>query len=148
MNELPKWLPCLDGPLSPRDLHGELNLDAFIAISTSDFASYEALATALVRSGANCQWLRDSHPIGSATIGIWDGGQLDANEWQRLKNFATKLRRNGGTFVVLLDFPRKEQILRLRALGCEIVFGKPYIVGELVMAIAGLANPEERNSRA
>lgn len=146
MNQVVECSPCLDGPLTLRDSPGEPTIAATLSIHTPTLASYEALTAVLGRSGAHCLWVLDSQVPDAATIGLWDGGQLDPQEWQQLENFATKLKQNGGALVTLLDFPRKEHILRLRKLGCNTVFGKPYVVTELITAIARLWETREHCS--
>jgi hypothetical protein len=86
--------------------------------------------------------VREFEDFEPADIAVWDGGQLEPWEWQKLQRFAAKLHQAGGKLVVLLDFPRKEHVERLRTLGCETVFGKPWVVAELVSALARLEGSE------
>jgi hypothetical protein len=144
-HEVGAWRPCLDGPMNPRSCRVEKSIEISIAIHATTWAAYEAIAASLSACGANCRWVRGFQVPKSGEIGVWDGGQLDASEWQRLEGFATSIRQKYGSLVVLLDFPRKEHISRLKTLGCEVVFGKPCIVAEVVAAIAHLAGPTQCN---
>jgi hypothetical protein len=129
------WSPCLDGSIVPRLQATAPNLDGRVAIHSPTLASFESLAAALNPLGAQCVWVRDSSAPESATLGIWDGGQLDLAEWEQLNFFAAGIRDIGGSLVVLLDFPRKEHIALLQTLGCKTVLGKPYVIAELIGAI-------------
>jgi hypothetical protein len=130
--------PCLDGPFAPRSGTPLKALKTSVAIQTATLAAYEAFEGSLGAFGAECRWIHNSDDFESTAIGIWDGGQLDPSEWDRLENFALKLQQKGSALVVLLDFPRKEHVTRLKTLGCNSVFGKPYIVAELVMTLGEL----------
>jgi hypothetical protein len=136
------WSPSLDGPLTPRDFAAESNreLDALAAVHTPSLASFETIAAALGHHGLNCVWAREDSQIPTdVNLGLWDGGQLDPSELAQLQTFASTIQQVGGNVIVLLDFPRKEHFTQLRAMGIHTIFGKPYIINELVAACPSLA---------
>jgi hypothetical protein len=135
------WSPSLDGPLTPRSGKFPATLKTSIAIHAATLATYEALSETLKTCGAECRWVRNPADFKPAAIGIWDGGQFDPSEWERLKSFALKLQQIGSPLIVLLDFPRKEHVARLETLGCAMILGKPYSIAELVTAIACQLGP-------
>jgi len=67
--------------------------------------------------------------------GIWVGGQLDGQEVRQLKEFCQKIRDHRGQVVALLDFPRAEHVQQARDAGARAVFGKPYVLYEVVEAV-------------
>ncbi len=133
--------PCLDGPLSARSCvtNSQHSLGGALAIHTPTLASFEALAGALASDDLKCVWMRaDAELPQEITTAIWDGNQLDPKEFAQLKKFAAAVQELQASLIVLLDFPRKEHLDQLHALGCRTILGKPYIVNELAAA-CGLA---------
>jgi hypothetical protein len=142
-HEFANWWPerefseCLDGPLAACSSHVNITNEqsGIVAIYTPSLASFEALASTLALSGFDAQWIRKTDTMPEdATIGIWDGGQFDATELAELQVFAAEVRRRDGQLVVLLDYPRKQHFEILQQIGCSSVFGKPYVVKELIAA--------------
>jgi hypothetical protein len=142
-HELASWWPerefstWLDGPLAARNSHVNIanEQSGTVAIYTPSLASFEALASTLALAGLDARWIRktDTTPD-DAAIGIWDGGQLNAEELVDLQAFASEIRTRNGKLVVLLDYPRKQHIEFLQQLGCQAILGKPYVVHELIAA--------------
>ncbi len=131
------WSPCLDGPLSarPNVTNSQHSLGGTVAIHTETLASFEAIAAAIASDGLKCIWLREDAELPvEITTAIWDGAQLDPQEFSRLQTFAAAIQEREGSLIVLLDFPRKEHFTQLRALGCQTILGKPYIIDELKAA--------------
>jgi hypothetical protein len=129
----------LDNLLVPRHEGFDLKLQGLVAIHSPTLGSFEAMATGLIPYGLECYWDRDSTQVPKgAQVGIWDGVQLDSAEWNHLQSFAAEIQSSGGSLIVLLHYPRKEHVARLQSLGCEAVFGKPYIVAELVSLLGRL----------
>lgn len=127
----------LDGPYAPR-LHESFNsekIHGIAAIRAHSCETYETLAAILEPCGMQCVWCRTEMPK-AASLGIWDGGQLDAREFSLLKDFAGCIQNAGGSVVTLLDFPRKERFAMLEQIGCTLVLAKPYVVDELLAACA------------
>lgn len=135
------WSGALDGPLSRRraETTDTVLVFAKVAIRTQSFETFEALSSFLAPLNVHCTWFRGNSVLpGALTAGIWDGGQLDAEEFGKLIDFARTVQDRGGSVVVLLDFPRQEHFTRLQKIGGETVFGKPYNIEELAAAIAKL----------
>lgn len=162
----PLWSLPLDHPQAGRCSPEHLQpapppLSAAICIDTADLAVYETLAAALNANDMACYRNRvdfASSPtvsIASAgiwpTAGIWDGGQLDKRELQRLTTFCgqvagcDQVARCGqatAPVIALLDFPRVDHIGQARAAGATAVLAKPYVVEELVMLLShGTGSP-------
>lgn len=134
-NQGSPWSYSLEGALHPRNLHPSLHLQGKVAVYTPALASFEALSGALSPTGLECEWHRYTLPHGTL-VGIWDGAQLDDPELLRLKSFAAPICEHGGSLVVLLDFPRKEHFAQLKDVGRTAILGKPYIISDLITAIA------------
>ena len=131
----------LDGPFSPRlgVNNFQPSIAGSLAIHTPTLASFEAIAAALASDGLKCIWLCEDEEVpAEITSAIWDGAQLDPQEFSRLQTFAAAVQKLQASLIVLLDFPRKEHFGQLHALGCRTVLGKPYIIEEL-KAACGLA---------
>ena len=131
------WTPCLDGAVAPRNiaLDGSQQIHGSVIIRSLNLASFETLSSVLSKHGVTCTWAREIEAIPAETVAVWDGGQLDPAEWDKLQAFADAIRQKNGSIVVLLDFPRKEHVAMLNAIGCTALLGKPYDVGELATAV-------------
>jgi len=138
----PPWSVPLDTPLAGRYLdepnaarptNGE-----FVAIDTLDFSMFGAISEALVGYGFQSVWQphgRDRSARKDAVAGIWDGGQLGPQEMEQLAEFCRPLADRDAPVIALLDFPRLEHRGQARAAGAAAVFGKPFVVEELVGAL-------------
>jgi hypothetical protein len=132
-----KWSAFLDGPLAARSSHVNIANEhsGTAAIYTPSLASFEALASTLALAGLDARWIRKTDAMpDDAAIGIWDGGQLNAEELVDLQAFGSGIRTRGGKLVALLDYPRKQHIEFLQQLGCQAILGKPYVIEELLAA--------------
>lgn len=131
----PSWSAPLDhaqaGRYSCDGTIDDLRMPSIVAIGADDFAVFECLAGALAASGASGSWARCVDPQ-QAGAGIWDGGQVSDRELQRLGRFC---QRVNGPVVALLDFPRVEHIVEAREAGTVAVFGKPYVMEEVLAAL-------------
>lgn len=105
----------------------ELTPPKSVAIHADDYAVFESWIGTL----KTAVWTRDEAPPGT-TAGIWDGGQLNERELERLRRFC---RDVPGPVVALLDFPRVEHVALAQEAGATAVFGKPYIVEEVKSAL-------------
>ncbi len=138
----PPWSQPFEGPAAGRTLDGsQMAHSGIIAIDCKLISTWEALSAALKNFGADCHWTRRGE-LGQlpshVAAGIWDGGQLEPLEVERLTKFAQAIRECGGVVIALLDFPRREHLDLVREAGCHAVLGKPYVVDELVSRIAAL----------
>ncbi len=141
----PLWSLPPDGPSAGRNI-GEIHahsqaLTGNIAIDAKSLATFESLASAVDDCGARTFWTRrgkNSLIPDQLIAGIWDGGQLEPLEVERLETFCRVVRERGGIVFALLDFPRREHTEIVLAAGCSAVMGKPYVVSELVERIAAL----------
>ena len=138
-NRCPLWSLPLELPQSGRwdseaDRLSAAAPEIPVLINASDFAVFDALRAALEPYGLLGSWTRNQSntSTSSATLGIWDGGQLDKQELTSLTAFC---QRVDGPVVALLDFPRAEHVQQTRSAGAAQVFAKPYVVEELVDAL-------------
>jgi hypothetical protein len=131
----PSWSAPLDHPQAGRyavdDSIGKLAIPSSVVIDADDFAVFECLADALAASGASATWARKDD-LPHATAGIWDGGQLNDRELQRLRQFCQQVE---GPVVALLDFPRVEHFAAVGAVGAAAMFAKPYVMEEVLAAL-------------
>ena len=138
----PPWSQPLDGPAAGRNLEvDQVTGLGVVAIDCKSISTFEALADALKFPAADCRWTRRGAMAqlpASVAAGIWDGGQLEPLEVERLRSFAQEIQQRGGVVIALLDFPRREHVEIARDAGCQAVFGKPFIVSELVGQIVAL----------
>ncbi len=112
-----------------------------VLIHTIDYAVYETLSAALEARGIESSWNgQAASGTLSVTAGIWDGGQLSNPELAHLTRFCQQI---SGPVLALLDFPRVEHFQQAEAAGAAAVFAKPYVVEELIMA---LATPPSRSA--
>lgn len=142
----PPWSAPLQHPQSGRlpvdSMREKIALSGVVSIDAQDFAVFECLTDALAKYGLTTVWSRANQKDGlqKSSAGIWDGGQLDTRDVQRLTTFCQQI---DGPIAVLLDFPRVEQFHLARSVGASAVFGKPYVVEEVVQELASwLTNHE------
>jgi DNA-binding NarL/FixJ family response regulator len=112
----------------------------FVLINTNDFAVFETLASALHATGATSEW--ESHEgsdVHGCDLGVWDGGQLDSSEQQRLRLYCQRFAHAPAPVLVLLDYPRTEHREAIRTAGASALLGKPYSVDSLIDALSRLA---------
>ncbi len=150
----PPWSLPLDHPQAGRCLPpskaNRPSLGGPVAISSGDFTVYESLAAALSTDSIDSFWVQ---PAGKVVLdqkvaaGIWDGSQLDAGELQRLAAFCRQVGLHGAKVVALLDFPRVEHMAQAQDAGASAVFGKPYVVEELLVALCGHRGRKQPSSR-
>ncbi len=135
----PPWSLPLDHPQAGRYLAAAPSTPqqplGTIVVDAEDFSVFESLSAALANTGINSTWAGHGDSANlppDVAAGIWDGGQLSKKELTRLTNFCDRVRNQGGKVVALLDFPRIEHVEQIRAAGASAVFGKPYIVDEII----------------
>jgi hypothetical protein len=90
-------------------------------------------ATVWRQPGRSCGIVR------GATVGIWDGGQLNDREEESLAAFCSELARDAAPVIALLDFPRRDRCDRARELGAAAILGKPWLSADLLTTIEWLA---------
>ncbi len=110
-----------------------------VAVDATDFAVFEALDAALRPCGWPCTWTPRGRGVAGHTVGIWDGGQLDAAEQASLERFCREFAVAPAPVAALVDYPRSEHLEVLRRLGGGGLLGKPYRVASLVDQLAQLA---------
>jgi hypothetical protein len=141
----PHWsAPTSVSPVAARGRAGRQLVSKLVLISTKDFAVFETLASTLHATGATCQW--DSHEgfdVHGCDLGVWDGGQLDAGEQQRLELYCQRFAHAPAPVLVLLDYPRTEHKEAIRTAGASALLGKPYSVDALIDALSRLAASHE-----
>jgi CheY-like chemotaxis protein len=108
---------------------------AIVAAPTRESA--ESIAMALRVGGWTSVWVRPPRLLpdvyGAAAI-IYDGGQLDSDELATIAD----LRERYGTLpiVALADFPTIDRAAAARTTGVAVVLGKPFLVEDLLWAVA------------
>lgn len=106
-------------------------LTQMVAIYAEDYAVFETLAESIAMAGAMPLWA-NRNEFEQAQAGIFDGGQLDARQLDRLREFCSQIESN---VTLLLDYPREDHIALARAAGATAVFGKPYVVEEVLASL-------------
>jgi hypothetical protein len=125
-----------------------------VAVDAVDFVVFETLEAALRLFGWKCVWApRGRGEVGDAVAGIWDGGQLDAEERVALAAFCDRLTRAGlgakpQAVMAIVDFPRGEHVELASRLGASVVMGKPYRVDALADELARLVAGQPHSSLA
>ena len=99
------------------------------AAALTDVLRFAGFATAGSTSGSK------TPPIRGASVGIWEGRQLDNRELPRLAAFCAKLAVDHAPVVALADFPRRDRVeLSLQA-GAAAVLGKPWRNADLIATL-------------
>jgi len=126
------------------------NSRGLIAISTSQMEVFAALADVLLQQGFASAWQSPGKPVTlhGATAGVWEGGQLDDCEADRLAAFCRQLVCDGAPVVTLLDFPRRDRCQRAREAGAVAVLGKPWLSADLVYTLEQLVRRHETGDLA
>ncbi len=107
--------------------------DAVVAVDAVDYATFETLDEGLRPYVRACVWTsRGRGELGDASLGVWDGGQLNGDELAALARFCERFGGAAAAVVALVDFPRAEHLRLAAAAGAAGVMGKPYLVGEAV----------------
>jgi len=115
-----------------------------IEVNTQHHETFVTLATVLNSAGWAAIWqrcnLRPATTSGTRA-GIWDGGQLDPPEIDRLSSFCHSIGNwadDQVPVIVLLDFPRSEHLAMATAAGARAILPKPYRVDDLLNMLGGL----------
>jgi hypothetical protein len=115
-----------------------------IAVNTKDYCAFEPLANGLRLWGWNCHWQPRHRPGLNEALGsplaaaIWDGGQLNEDELQGLREFCNRMKRHETPLLLLLDFPRAEHLKTAVAIGAAAILAKPYQLSLLNNELARL----------
>lgn len=130
----PSWSQPLDHYQSGRycDNATVPTLPGTVAVDAADHSVFAAWADSIQQSGGTALWAKPQAEV-HAAAGIWDGGQLGSTELVRLREFCAAIP---GNVVALVDFPRVEHIAAARDAGAAAVFGKPYVVEEVLAALS------------
>lgn len=136
----PPWSAPLDEPRAgqmpvQRAKRGAAAPCGLIAVDAIDLATFEALAAGLAEFGWKCYWRprgRNHSPMEEEpppfSGGIWDGGQLDDDQRQALRQFCVQMRTQRAPVIALVDYPRAEHATMIAEAGAAAMFGKPYQV--------------------
>lgn len=132
--QCPDWARIEDGRL-PIAESGLKN--ARIAVETSCWDTAAAIGDVLKSAGAQSTWWRASVNTDTReiTAGIWEGGQLNDAEAERLTAFSARLAAVNAPVVALLDFPRRDRCAIARRAGVAAVLGKPWLNVDLLAAL-------------
>jgi hypothetical protein len=128
---------------------GRIDSAEVVAIDAVDHAAFDALNAALSPLGWQCQWQPRHRPeLASArpTLGIWDGGQLEPEELESLREFCRRLKEFDAPVIALLDFPRLEHSEMAKAVGAAAILGKPYIFAALIDELRSLSGKPGNSS--
>jgi hypothetical protein len=143
MGRCPEWARLDDFGFGIADCGLDLR-NARIAIDTVRFDTAAAIEDVLQSAGAEAIWVRPgrSCDLSGVTAGIWEGGQLDNGEVERLAAFCTRLAPHHAPVLALLDFPRLDRCEVARHAGAAAVMGKPWWNVDLVGTIRHLSQGE------
>lgn len=120
-----------------------------VAVDAIDFAVFETLEAALHPYGWSCVWMRpNADAIEAASLGVWDGGQLDAGDCASLARFCQRFGALPAPVVALVDFLRVEHFKRLHTAGASALLGKPYDVASLVHELTRVSTSVPLPSKA
>lgn len=109
-----------------------------IVVETNRDDTAAALADVLKSAGGESVWWkpgREQVEIRGVTAGIWEGGQLNDVELERLTAFCARLAEFEAPVVALLDFPRRDRCDAARQAGTAAVLGKPWLNADLVATL-------------
>ncbi len=131
--KFPSWSLPLDHLQAGRFCSDSVSteLTQTVAIHAEDYSVFETLAESLQLAGALPIWANRTESA-RARAGIFDGAQLDARQLEELNVFCTQVE---GKVTLLLDFPRQEHVDQAHAAGASAVFGKPYVVEEVLASL-------------
>ncbi len=116
--------------------------ERLVAVRTRNAASFNALAEALRSAGLTAVWVAPEQPwrVQGAAVLLWEGDVHRAGDLAELQRLAVALRR--AVVVALVNFPRPEDVRRVRELGATSVLAKPFLVSALLRRIeAALQTP-------
>jgi len=103
-----------------------------VAIHTRAIRMYEALNDACDQAGLATVWFppaRAAYSSGAAAA-IWDGISLDGQENGHLEEV---IKQHAPVPVIaLLDYVRREDVERIRAMGAHRVLAKPFVLNDLL----------------
>jgi hypothetical protein len=120
--------------------------DGRLALAAAHWEAGAVLGDLLRQAGYTTTWQPPGRAptVGDSLAGIWDGGQLDANELRSLTVFCQHLAGNNAPVIALLDFPRFDACERARKAGAAVILGKPWnnaaLVGTVRWAIQQAQN--------
>jgi hypothetical protein len=109
-----------------------------IAIKTPRWDTAEAISDVLEAGNFESIWIRfgcNDLRLDRVDGGIWEGGQLDHRELDRLAAFCASLAPRKSPVVALLDFPRHDRCEAAREIGAEAVLGKPWRNVDLITTL-------------
>jgi len=115
----------------------------FVAIDTVSRETYAVLADVLLRAGyVTVRWKSGQGGYGfpGCLAGIWEGGQLDELEANKLAKFCEAVAETQTPVIALLDFPRRDRVDAALQLGAAAVLGKPWLNSDLVATLESLSN--------
>jgi hypothetical protein len=121
-----------------------------IAIDAGCWDSAAAIADVVHSAGERTIWLQSGREVAPAgiTAGIWEGGQLNDREAERLAAFCATLAPQQAPVLALLDFPRRDRCEAARHAGAAAVMGKPWSNVDLVAMLRHLELAKTRASHA
>ena len=100
----------------------------------------EWLATACRAGGHDAVWLQTNADLpANATAAIYNGYQASDRELDEVRKLAEAL--GGAPVIALLNFPRADDVERMKAVGAVAVLGKPVLVDDLTTALALASTP-------
>jgi hypothetical protein len=109
-----------------------------VVLHTEYHETADALSDLLSRAGYATVWQRPRRArpvIRGATSGIWDGGQLNDGEVTELSTFCRQMARDVAPVLALLDFPRRDRVVRASDAGAAAVLGKPWLHADLLASL-------------
>lgn len=86
---------------------------------------------------AHGQRLVDAWSHSPPQLVVWDADDATGSWLTALQE--RRSQWPAATFVALLNFPRRNEIEQLQSLGCQIVLGKPLLLGDLAASLSSCA---------
>lgn len=105
-----------------------------VLVSTYDYEAATAWCEIMGEGGGTALWHRPNESLlaGQYQMSLWIGGQLTGQEAERLAQHCSEMRRQSIPTVVLLDYPRYDEVSLAKELGAAAVLGRPTSSEELL----------------
>lgn len=147
--DLPNWVDAwLQEKSEPLDMSD--NACPLVAVRSCDRESFLAVEGAIRPHGYRAVWLPQFGPrplVTGIDAAIWAGPQLDGRQAADLAAFCCGMRALKAPVIVMLDFPRIDEMLLAKSVGAADVIGKPWDVESVIRMLAKALRPtQERQS--
>lgn len=109
--------------------------EGLIAVRTTRYSGFDALAESLRQVGYGTVWLRHRRwrDVRGAIAVVWDGGHCDWSQQADLEEVSALSRI--APVIALLDFPRQQDIALIRRAGASAIVSRPFLIDDLLFQI-------------